>query len=269
VVPAASAIYAICLGALAMSAQETQAGRGVNFYSTEKEAALGAQLAKDIRQHTTPLDNAAILAYVESTGNRLAAQLPNRPFPYTFALIADGPAGPPYEPLSFPGGYIFVPASLIVAAQNEAEFAGMLAIAMAHIAERQGTREATREALRHNASIPLVFIGGSTGLGASGYDPAVPRAFVSMVRSHEIEADALALKLMSGAGYDPEALATYIGREQPPDSEKTRLYSTLPPRGARIAAMQKVIAEFPPRTYTSGGSDFLRMQAETRRTLKH
>jgi hypothetical protein len=59
-------------------------------------------------------------------------------FLFTFILFADDTCEITHEPASLPGGYVFVPASLFVATHNEAEFAGMLAHAMEHVAERQG-----------------------------------------------------------------------------------------------------------------------------------
>jgi len=50
------------LAALAVSAQERQVGQGVNFYSRDKEASLGAQLAQEVRQRTTPLHTTTVLA---------------------------------------------------------------------------------------------------------------------------------------------------------------------------------------------------------------
>ncbi len=65
----------VLLGTLAVSAQERQVGQGVNFYSREKEAALGAQLAREVRQRTTPLDSVEVRGFVEQIGRKLAAQL--------------------------------------------------------------------------------------------------------------------------------------------------------------------------------------------------
>ena len=65
-----------------------------------------------------------------------AASLPNsqtRTCISTFAVIAEDRGGYTHEPLAYPGGRIFVPAPLILAAGDEAEFAGMLAHAMANL----------------------------------------------------------------------------------------------------------------------------------------
>jgi beta-barrel assembly-enhancing protease len=262
------AVCTVFLTVLTMSAQERQVGQGVNFYSMEKEAALGAQLAKEVRQKTTPIDSAVTRDYVEKIGRQLAAALPNSRFTYTFAVILDDVGGETHEPLSFPGGYIFVPANLILTAQNEAALAGMLAHAMAHVAERHGTRQATFGELSNIASVPLIFVGGGAGLGAGGNERVVPISFLSVRRRFETEADVLAIKLTSGSGYDPKALVSYISRVQPGDADRSpvaEVFSWLPRRDVRITSMEKTIQELPPKAYTSSSNEFPRIQDEVRR----
>ncbi len=256
-------LFVVLLAILAVSAQERRLGQGVNFYSKEKEAALGAQLAREVRQKTTPIDSAAVGDYVERVGRNLAAQLAKAGLTYTFTVVADDAGDPTNEPLSLPGGYIFVSASLILTAQNEAEFSGMLAHAMAHSAERHGTRQATRGEMVHMASSPSVLMGGWTGMGAGGNGRTVPISFLSFQRAFEAEADVLAVKITSGAGYDPSALVHYIRRMQPKGTDRSEVFSALPSRDSRIAGMERVIQELPPKTYSSTDA-FVRIQDEVR-----
>src|SRR5438046_571144 len=92
----------IVMSALA-GAQEREPGKGVNFYSIEKEITLGKQLAMEFQQRTKPLENPAALAYVNGIGQRLAREIGGPPLTYTFALIADDPAAM-HEVAAFPGG---------------------------------------------------------------------------------------------------------------------------------------------------------------------
>jgi predicted Zn-dependent protease len=208
-------------------------------YSVEKEAAVGANLANEVRQSTTAIERPAVRDYIQKVGRKLAAQLSNS---YAFSLIADDRGGPTHEPLSFPGGCIFVSASLILTAQSEAEFAGMLAHAMVHVAERHGLR-------------PTRY--GKIGLwGNAGDDDSLFLiAFRSIRRGYETEADVLAVRMTSGTGYDPEALVRYIGRTEPVDS-----------RESRIARLEIAIQALPPRAYSTGSVDeFAHIQDLVRR----
>ncbi len=137
-------LAASLLTAVSICAQGVPAKSGPNFYSIEKERSLGASQARDFERTTTALNSPTALDYVQKMGARLATQIPQGQFAYTFAVIKDDQGGPLHEPVVFPGGYIFVPAGLLLAAQNEAEMAGMLAHAMAHVAARHATREATQ-----------------------------------------------------------------------------------------------------------------------------
>ncbi|HYK62969.1 MAG TPA: M48 family metalloprotease, partial [Bryobacteraceae bacterium] len=150
-------VLAVLGAALALNAQDRPVGRGVNFYSTEQEVALGAQLAADFRRVHSQLDNAAAREYIEQMGARLVQALPQpSPFMYHFELTADS-SGTFLEPAALPGGYGFVPAGLILAAKDEAELAGTLAHAIAHVAARHGTRQATKAQIAQLGTIPLIF----------------------------------------------------------------------------------------------------------------
>ena len=150
---------------------------------------------------------------------------------WEFAVVCDDVGGSTHEALSIPGGHIFVPASLILAVDNEAELTGMLAHSMAHIAERHGTRMAGRGQVANASNIPLIFMGGS-------HDRAlVPARFLKIRRDYELDADRVAVKIMAAAGFDPAALLEYIRRTQRALRAKPGM-SALPPREERISASE-------------------------------
>jgi predicted Zn-dependent protease len=239
--------FVIVLAAVSLNAQNA------NLYSREKESALGAELAQQVQRNATPVNNPAALRYVEQIGAKLAAQLPAPRFTYTFALIA-GDSGSK-EPLALPGGYIFVPSSVFIAARDEAEFAGVLAHAMAHVAGRDGTRQATRSTINQLATIPLLFDGG---LPAAATRPssrvAIPVAFVQFSNAYEGQADALAVKMASAAGYDAEGLLRYLSRVQASNAADRSIPDS------RIAALRNALQTPPPNS----NDEFLRLQEQLR-----
>jgi beta-barrel assembly-enhancing protease len=137
---------------------------------------------------------------------------------------------------------------LILAAQNEAEFAGMFAHAIAHVAARHGTRLATRGELAKQAAIPLIYMGAWNG----NVDALIPIGFLSVQRTYELEADRLAVRMMAGAGYDPGALVRYIVRVQPANTDVQKVFSALPSVSERTAGMEQAIRQLPAGTYSSG-----------------
>jgi beta-barrel assembly-enhancing protease len=189
------------LFAFTLSAQDP--GRGVNFYSIEKERALGAQLAQEFRRTSPIVENPELLARIETIAEPLIPR--DSKFEYSLALFESDQKD---EPVALPGGYVFVSTGLIRAAQHSDELAGMLAHAIAHIESRHGTKQATKGQIVQQATIPLIFMGGWNG-------QAVPRGFQEFARKNDLAADQLAASMMQSHGYSPARLADYIERLQP------------------------------------------------------
>jgi predicted Zn-dependent protease len=53
-----------------------------NFYSIEKEKALGVQLAAEYRRQTQVFDTSSVNVYLDELGQRLAAQVPATGYTY-------------------------------------------------------------------------------------------------------------------------------------------------------------------------------------------
>jgi beta-barrel assembly-enhancing protease len=229
------------LTALVAPAQQHQPGAGINYYSKTKEIAAGQEMAGQFRHDTTPLGNVAVGDYVNRMGAALAAQFP-RDWAYRFEAVQENGDGPTLEPVAFPGGPIFISAELIAAARNEAEFASMLAHAMAHVAERHWTKNATRFDIMQTGFPPP----------PPGAAAPVPLGMIQFQRQFEQQADYLAVNAMASAGYDPEGLASYLERMQPLPRAVAGTFDSLPPRAERVKAIRGAIAKLPARTYQAG-----------------
>ncbi len=147
-----------------------------------------------------------------------------------------------------PGGYVFVSAQLILAAESEAEFAGILAHSIAHVVQMRGLRQASRGEISQLATIPLIFVGGAPF--GDDENSLLPAALVKTRRQQELEADQFAVSTIAAAGYNPHALLNYIRRVQPQLPVDEAL-SPLPPLSLRIANLEEGIqglSEFGPRT---------------------
>ena len=210
------------------------AQQGLNFYSVEKEHALGQHLASEIKQQSRPLDSAVADEYVQRLGGHLEAHLDERLFPYSFEVIATTART---EPMALPGGYVLIPARFFLAVEDEDEFAGVLAHSLGHIALRHATRMATRGEVANIVSIPILYVGGWMGSHADSQRPGIsqPLAIVQFQRRFELEADAFGLELAARAGYPAAALRRYIERTQTAGS---RFSSPLPARDLRLARME-------------------------------
>lgn len=234
-------------------------GKGVNFYSLEKEMALGKQLAQEIEKQVKLVEDPVIAEYVNRVGQNLVRNSDAK-VPFTIKVIdTDEP-----NALSLPGGFFFVNSGLILLADNEAEMAGAMAHEIAHVAARHGTRQATRGQIINIGTIPLIFMGGWTGYGvrqAAGL--AIPLGFLQFSRSFEREADSLGLQYLYKTGYDPNAFVEFFEKLEKLEKKKpgtlAKIFRSHPMTEDRVTAAQQEIQNILPPTdqYVVNTSEFL------------
>jgi predicted Zn-dependent protease len=222
-------------------------GKGINFYSLEKEMALGKQLAQEVARQAKIVDDPLISEYANRTGQNLVRNSDAK-VPFTFQVIeSDSP-----NAFALPGGYVFINTGLIELAEEEAEFAGAISHEIAHVAARHMTRQATKSEIANIATIPLsVILGGWVGYAArQGAAAAIPMTFLSFSRKDEGEADYLGLQYMYAAGYDPNGVISVFEKLDALNRRKPgtvgRLLSTHPMDSERIQKAQKEIGEILP-----------------------
>jgi len=218
-------------------------GKGINFYSIEKEMALGRQLALEVEKQAKMVDDPIVGEYVNRVGQNLARNSDAK-MPITFKLIDSDSV----NAFTLPGGHVFVNSGLILKADNESELAGVMAHEIAHVAARHGTRQATRGTIINYASIPLIFMGGWTGYAIrQGAGLAIPLGFLTFSRGFESEADMLGLEYMYKAGYDPTSFVDFFEKIQTLEKKKpgtlSKVFSTHPMTDDRIKSAQKNISE--------------------------
>ena len=239
-------------------------GKGINFYSIEREIALGKQLAQEVQRQAKIVDDPIISEYVNRVGQNLVRNSDAK-VPFTFQVIeADD-----LNAFALPGGYVFVNTGLLLIADEEDEFAGAVAHEVAHVAARHMTRQATKSQIANIASIPLsVLLGGWAGIAArQGAGVIIPMTFLSFSRKDESEADYLGLQYMYSAGYDPNGTISIFEKMEALSRRRpgivSRLFSTHPMDGDRIRNAQKEIQEILParEQYVVNTSEYNDMRA--------
>jgi len=216
-------------------------GKGMNFYSLEKEIALGKQLAQDVERQAKIIDDPVIAEYVNRIGQNLVRNSDAK-VPFTIKVVDSEDV----NAFALPGGFFFVNSGLILKADTEAELAGVMAHEIAHVAARHGTRQATRGTIINYASIPLIFMGGWTGYAIrQGASVAIPLGFLKFTQTMETEADYLGLQYMYKSGYDPTAFVDFFEKIQSLEKKKpgtlAKIFSSHPPTDNRIKSAQNEI----------------------------
>jgi predicted Zn-dependent protease len=217
----------------------------VNFYSVEKEIALGKGLAQQVERQAKIINDPMIAEYVNRVGQNLVRNSDAK-VPFTIKVIDSEEV----NAFALPGGFFFVNSGLILKADNEAELAGVMAHEIAYVAARHGTRQATRGEIAQLATIPLIFMGGGwTTYGI--YQAAsvlVPIGFLKFSRGFESEADMLGLEYMYKAGYDPTSFVDFFEKIETLEKRKpgtmAKVFSTHPMTDDRIQAAQKNIQNY-------------------------
>ena len=216
-------------------------GRFNNFYSIEKELALGKQLSIEVRRQARVIEDPIVAEYINRLGQTLARNS-DVTFPVSFTLVESDEI----NAFTLPGGYVFINTGMFKLSDNEAELASVLAHELGHAAARHATRQATQRELMAAATIPLALFGGGVGLLARpAAAVAGPMAFFHFSREFETEADLLGVQYLWKSGYDPNASVDMFERVESTERRQpgsvSKLFRTHPLTADRIEQTQKNI----------------------------
>ena len=216
-------------------------GKGVNFYSLEKEIGLGKQLAQEVERQAKIIDDPVVAEYVNRVGQNLVRNSDAK-VPFTIKVLDSEEV----NAFALPGGFFFVNSGLMLKAESEAELAGVMAHEIAHVAARHGTKQATKGQIVNYATIPLIFMGGWTGYAIrQGVGLAIPLGFLKFTQTMETDADYLGLQYLYKSGYDPTAFVDFFEKIQSLEKKKpgtlAKIFSSHPPTDNRIKSAQDEI----------------------------
>jgi hypothetical protein len=224
---------------------QREVGNGLDFYSLDREMSLGRQLSLEVESSTRLVTDPVIDEYVNRIGQNLVRHSDAR-VPFTIKVLDNQEV----NAFALPGGFFYVDSGLILAADNEAELAGVMAHEIAHVAARHATKNMTRAQIWNMASVPLIFIGGPIGYAISEVAGiAVPMSFLKFSRDAEREADLLGLEYDYATGYDPQAFVQFFEKlniEKKKPNRIAKAFATHPMNVERIEAAQDEIRKYLP-----------------------
>jgi predicted Zn-dependent protease len=217
----------------------------LNFYSLEKEVAIGRRMAAEMDRYSKLLDDPVVFELVNRITQNIVINSDIK-IPVTVKVINSSDI----NAFALPGGFLYVNRGLIEAADNEAELAGVIAHEVAHIAARHGAEQASKGNLINWASLPLIFLGGWGGFiinQAAGL--AVPLTFLKFSRGAEKEADQLAVQYLWKTGYDPHGLITFFEKLRAKEKKRpgalAKVFRSHPMTEDRIKKARETLARFP------------------------
>jgi len=234
----------------------------INFYSLDKEVALGRRLAAQVDQQGKFIDDPIVTEYVNRVGQNIALHSDAK-IPFTIKVIDSDDV----NAFALPGGFLYVNKGAILTADSESELAGVMAHEIAHVAARHGVEQASKGTLANIAFIPLIFMTGGIGyLAYEAYQIGVPLAFLKFSRGAEAEADKLGAQYLWAAGYDPNNFLSFFEKLEKKEKGKpgtlSKLFGTHPPTPDRITKVHDLLVRFPDRDeYMITSSDFIRAKS--------
>ena len=223
----------------------SKAGSGKSlgdWYSYDTEIKMGKQYAMMVESSARMIKDPVVIEYVNRIGQNLVRNSDAK-VPFTIKVIDSDDI----NAFALPGGFFYVNSGLILAADDEAELAGVMAHEIAHVCARHATREMTRANYANFATIPLIFVGswGVYEAASLALQLALPLTFLKFSRDFEAQADYLGLQYMYKAGYDPQAFISFFEKIKAQEKKKpgtvAKAFATHPQTPDRIEKSQEEI----------------------------
>jgi predicted Zn-dependent protease len=231
-----------------------------NWYSLDKQVAMGRAYSQQVEHGAKMVSDPVVTEYVNRIGQNLVRSSDAK-VPFTIKVIDTDEI----NAFALPGGFFYVNSGLVLAADNEAELAGVMAHEIAHVAACHVAREQTRGNIVNLASIPLIFVPGGWAVyqgTQAALSIGVPLTFMKFSRNFEAEADFLGMEYMYKAGYDPQSFISFFEKIEAQEKKKpgtlAKAFSSHPMTPDRVEhAQQEMKTVLPPRDeYVLNTSEF-------------
>lgn len=231
--------------------------------SQEKEVALGRQLALEIEQQSKLLEDPIVTEYINRVGQNVVLHSDAK-VPFTIKVIDSDEV----NAFALPGGFFFVNKGLILAADSEAELAGVMSHEIAHVAARHAMEnQGKMQAIQYGLLGTILFGGGiasTIAQNAGGFAQLL--SFLQFSRGAETEADVLGVQYLYAAGYDPTAMSTMFEKLNSRNKKKpgtlAKVFATHPQSVDRRDASLALVSRFPEKEeYIISTSEFQRVKS--------
>jgi len=219
-----------------------------NWYSINGEIGMGKEASMEVEHSAHMITDPVVAEYVNRIGQNIVKNSDCK-VPFTIKVIDTDEI----NAMALPGGFFYVNSGLILAADEEAELAGVMAHETAHVCAHHAARQMTRSHYAEIGSIPLIIMTQGTWTGYGIYEAsqlALPISFLEFSREFEAEADWLGLQYMYKAGYDPQAYIQFFEKLDALEKHKpgtlAKVFSDHPQTPDRIMHSEEEIATIMP-----------------------
>ena len=231
--------------------------------SQEKEVAIGRQLALEVEQQAKLVEDPIITEYINRVGQNVVLHSDAK-IPFTIKVIDSDEV----NAFALPGGFFFVNKGLILAADNEAELAGVMAHEIAHVAARHAMENQGKMAAIQYGLLGTILFGGgiASTIAQNAGGIAQLMSFLQFSRGAENEADVLGVQYLYASGYDPTAMSTMFEKLSSKNKKKpgtlSKIFATHPQSVDRRDATLALVARFPEKEeYIISTSEFQRVKS--------
>lgn len=168
-----------------------------------------------LRQYGGAYEDRKLRGYIREIGGRLAKVTEQPEGPWTFTVLDT----PIINAFATPGGYVYVSRGLIALAEDEAQLASVIGHEMGHVTAAHSIQRDRAAGLARLGAVATSIGAAALGLPRVAVEAigqiggvAAQGAVASYSRGQELEADALGVRYMAAAGYDPSAGAEFLSK---------------------------------------------------------
>jgi predicted Zn-dependent protease len=222
------------------------------FLSPVQEAAIGKTFYRSLVADPLYVSDYELRDYMQNLGLDVGQYADLRGVPLTFSLVKDNNL----NAFAVPGGYITFNTGLLMATDSESELASVVGHEIAHLTQRHLPRllaKADEQKIPALAAIiGSILIGGQAGIaGFTATNAALMANQLRYSRAFEQEADAIGIRLLAEAQYDPRAMAEFFGKlerfTRHDNTEIPAFLKTHPLSYTRVAESESRASEYPPQ----------------------
>jgi predicted Zn-dependent protease len=187
--------------------------------SPQQERKLGEAVVQQLRAAGGWMNDPEVNDYLNQLGHRLVAASTDVKQDFTFFAVPDAQI----NAFALPGGFIGVNTGLILLTQSESELASVLAHEITHVTQHHIARAIAGQKdsmLMSLAGLALAILAARGGNGDVAQGAVMASQAMGLqheldfTRENEYEADRIGIQRLEAAGFDPNAMATFMERLQ-------------------------------------------------------